>query len=77
MYGMSCTQVVVTCGGQVTIPAEMRKRLGNTEGTTLNVTSRNGEIIFRIVETIFDLAGTSKLTREEAFRLLDEVRSGE
>ena len=43
----------------------------------LEVTSKNGEVIFRKVKTIFDLAGTSKLTREEAFRLLDELRRNE
>ncbi len=74
---MSRTQVVVTRRGQTTIPAKIRKELGITVGTMLDVTSKNGEVIFRKVKTIFDLAGTSKLTREEAFRLLDELRSKE
>ncbi len=43
----------------------------------LEVRAKNGEIIFRKVKTLFDLAGTSKLSREEAFRLLDELRSKE
>ncbi len=74
---MSRTQVVVTRRGQTTIPAKIRKELGITEGTTLEVTSKNGVVIYRKVKTIFDLAGTSKLTKEEAFRLLDELRSKE
>ncbi len=74
---MSRTQVVVTRRGQTTIPAKIRKKLGITEGTLLEVTSKNGEVIFRKVKTIFDLAGTSKLSTEEAFRLLDELRSRE
>lgn len=74
---MSRTQVVVTRRGQTTIPVKLRKKLGITEGTLLEVTSKNGEIIFRKVKTTFDLAGTSKLTTEEAFRLLDEIRSEE
>ena len=74
---MSRTQVVVTRCGQTTIPAKIRKKLGISEGTMLEVTSKNGEVIFRKVKTIFDLAGTSKLTKEEAFRLLDELRRNE
>ncbi len=75
MQDMSRTQVVVTRRGQTTIPAKIRKKLGIAEGDMLEVTSKNGEVIFRKVKTTFDLAGTSKLTRDEAFRLLDELRS--
>ncbi len=74
---MSRTQVIVTRRGQTTIPAKIRKKLGITVGTMLEVTSRNGEVVFRKVKTTFDLAGTSKLSMEEAFRLLDELRSEE
>lgn len=74
---MSRTQVVVTRRGQTTIPAKIRKELGITVGTMLDVTSKNGEVIFRKVKTLFDLAGTSKLSTEEAFKLLDELRSKE
>ena len=74
---MSRTQVVVTRRGQTTIPAKIRRELGISEGTMLDVESKDGRVIFRKVKTIFDLAGTSKLTREEAFRMLDELRSRE
>lgn len=74
---MSRTQVVVTRRGQTTIPAKLRKKLGITEGTLLEVTSKNDEIVFRKAKTLFDLAGTGKLTYKEAIRLLDELRSKE
>ncbi len=70
-------QVVVTRRGQTTIPASIRKELGIDEGTKLEVSSREGEIIFRKAKTIFDLAGTSKLNRQEAIQLLDKMRSEE
>lgn len=70
-------EVVVTRRGQTTIPIEIRKKLGITEGTILRVTLKNNEIILRKVKSTFDLAGTSKLSTKEAIRLLDRMRSEE
>lgn len=70
-------EVVVTRRGQTTIPIEIRKKLGITEGTILRVTLKNNEIILRKVKSTFDLAGTGKLSTKEAIRLLDRMRSEE
>jgi len=67
-------EVVVTRRGQTTIPNEIRKDLGIAEGTRLIVEAEGERIVFRKVPSIFDLSGTSKLTKEEAFRLLDKLR---
>ena len=67
-------EVVVTRRGQTTIPNEIRKDLGIAEGTRLIVEAEGERIVFRKAPSIFDLSGTSKLTKEEAFRLLDKLR---
>jgi len=70
-------EVVVTRRGQTTIPIEIRKKLGITEGTILRVTLKNNEIVFHKVKSTFDLAGTSKLSYKKAVKLLDRMRSEE
>ncbi len=70
-------EVVVTRRGQTTIPTAVRKKLGIEEGTRLKVDVEGDKVIFTKVPSLFDLAGTSKLTRQEAFRLLDEMRAEE
>jgi hypothetical protein len=35
------------------------------------------KVIFTKIPSMFDLAGTSKLSREQAFKLLDELRKEE
>ncbi len=67
-------EVVVTRRGQTTIPVSVRKRLGIREGTRLSVNSEDGKVVLTKVPSIFDLAGTSKLSRDQAFKLLDEMR---
>ncbi len=67
-------EVVVTRRGQTTIPYEIRKKLDIREGTRLRVESEGGKVVFRKVPSIFDLAGKSKMTKDEAFRLLDKMR---
>ena len=67
-------EVVVTRRGQTTIPQEIRKKLDIREGTRLTVEAEDGKIVFSKVPSIFDLAGKSKMTKEEAFRLLDKMR---
>ena len=67
-------EVVVTRRGQMTIPNEIRKHMGIAEGTRLIVEAEGERIVFRKAPSIFDLSGTSKLTKEEVFRLLDKLR---
>lgn len=68
-------QVLVTRRGQTTIPARIRKKLGIQEGTRLEVEVVGDKVIFSKAPSISDLDGKSKLSREQAFRLLDEMRT--
>jgi AbrB family looped-hinge helix DNA binding protein len=70
-------EVVVTRRGQTTIPTSIRKKLGIQEGTRLMVDAEGGRVVFTKVPSIFDLAGKSKLTTEDAFKLLDDMRASE
>ena len=70
-------KVLVTSHGQTTIPAKIRRKLGIKEGTRLQVETKGEKVIFSKIPSVFDLAGTSKLSREEAFRLLDKMREKE
>jgi AbrB family looped-hinge helix DNA binding protein len=67
-------EVVVTRRGQTTIPTGIRKKLDIREGTRLRVDTDGEKVVFTKVPSLFDLAGTSKLTRDEAVRLLDKMR---
>ena len=68
-------EVVVTRRGQTTIPLEIRRKLGIKEGSRLRVDTEGDRVILTKVPSVFDLAGTSKLTREEAFKVLDKMRA--
>ncbi len=67
-------EVVVTRRGQTTIPSPIRKKLGIQEGTRLAVSAEDHRVVFAKIPSLFDLAGTSKLTRAEAYKLLDRIR---
>ncbi|MDV3244485.1 MAG: AbrB/MazE/SpoVT family DNA-binding domain-containing protein [Nitrososphaerales archaeon] len=67
-------EVVVTRRGQTTIPVSVRKRLGIREGTRLSVNTEDGKVVLSKVPSIFDLAGSSRLSKDQAFKLLDEMR---
>ena len=67
-------EVVVTRRGQTTIPTEVRRKLGIEEGSRLAVEVEGQRVILTKVPSLFDLAGTSGLSREEAFRQLDGLR---
>ena len=68
-------EVVVTRRGQTTIPMEIRRKLGIKEGSRLRADAEGDRVIFTKVPSVFDLAGTSKLTKEEALKLLDKMRA--
>jgi AbrB family looped-hinge helix DNA binding protein len=70
-------EVVVTRRGQTTIPMSIRKKLGIQEGTRLMVDTDGDRVVFTKIPSIFDLAGKSRLTTEQAFRLLGEMRESE
>ena len=70
-------EVVVTRRGQTTIPTSIRKKLGIQEGTRLMVDTEGDKVVLTKIPSIFDLAGKSNLTTEEAFRLLDDMRASE
>lgn len=67
-------EVLVTRRGQTTIPIEIRRKLGIQEGSRLKVETSGDKVILRKVPSIFDLAGTSRLSREQAFKQLDKMR---
>jgi len=67
-------EVVVTRRGQTTIPLEIRRKLDIREGTRLTVEADSGNVVFRKVPSVFDLAGKIKMTKDEAVRLLDKMR---
>jgi AbrB family looped-hinge helix DNA binding protein len=69
--------VIVTRRGQTTIPAQIRRRLGIAEGTRLKVSVVDDKVVFTKAASVFDLAGTSPLSKEEAVRLLDRMRERE
>jgi len=68
-------EVVVTRRGQTTIPQEIRKKLDIREGTRLTVEAEGRKVVFSKIPSIFDLAGKSKMTKDEAFRRLDKMRA--
>lgn len=68
-------EVLVTRRGQTTIPMSIRKKLGIEEGSRLKVEIEGDKVVLTKVPSLFDLAGTSKLTKEEAFRRLDGMRA--
>jgi len=70
-------EVVVTRRGQTTIPTQIRRELGIEEGARLLVEAYDQKVVFTKIPSLFDLAGTSKLSKEEAFRLLDKMREEE
>ncbi|MDG6980900.1 MAG: AbrB/MazE/SpoVT family DNA-binding domain-containing protein [Nitrososphaerota archaeon] len=67
----------MTRRGQTTIPTKVRRKLGIQEGTRLKVEAEGGRVILTKVPSLFDLAGTSKLSRDEAFERLDRMREEE
>ncbi len=67
-------EVLVTRRGQTTIPKEIRRKLEIREGSRLKVETSGGKVIFTKIPSVFDLAGSSRLSREQAFRQLDKMR---
>lgn len=70
-------EVLVTRRGQTTIPIAIRRKLGIKEGSRLKVETSGDKVIFTKMPSVFDLAGTSRLSREQAFKQLDRMREEE
>jgi AbrB family looped-hinge helix DNA binding protein len=70
-------EVLVTRRGQTTIPAKIRRKLDIQEGSRLRVETDGERVIFTKIQSVFDLAGTSSLTRKKAIELLDGMREKE
>ncbi len=71
---MEKEEVLVTRRGQTTIPNKIRKKLNIREGTRLRVETKDDKVIFSKIPSIFDLAGTGRLTRQQAIKRLDQMR---
>jgi len=67
-------EVVVTRRGQTTIPVELRRKYGITEGTRLVVLDMEQGIVFRKEQSTLDLAGSGKAGIERVYELLDRMR---
>ena len=70
-------EVVITKKGQITIPAEIRRRLKLVEGSRVSVKLEGNKIIIEPIISIFDLAGSGskEVDPEELKRALDRMRS--
>ena len=73
------TEVVVTRKGQTTVPVELRKKYGISEGTRLLVEDTGKGILFRKTTSTLELigSGAKRASVEEMKRLLDEMRAEE
>jgi len=73
-HGM--TEVSVTTKGQITIPAELRRRFGIEAGSKVQVIDEEGRIVVRKMTSILELAGSSagKADVEELKKQLDKMR---
>jgi len=70
------TEVTVTSKGQVTIPADLRRKFSIEEGSKVEIVEEDGRIVVKRVTSIYDLAGSSadKGAVEELKRALDGMR---
>ena len=70
------TEVTVSRKGQITIPAELRRKFKIEEGSKVEVVEEEGRIVVRRHTSIFDLAGsgTGKGNVDALKGMLDEMR---
>lgn len=71
------TQYRMTRKGQVTIPLEIREKLGLAEGSEVDFELEGEYARIRKVPSVFDLAGSGakEATPEEMKRLLEKLRA--
>ena len=70
------TEVTVTRKGQITIPADLRRKFKMEEGSKVEVVEEEDKIVVRRLTSIFDLAGSGagKGDVDELKMMLDEMR---
>ncbi len=70
----SKTTVVVSTRGQITLPSELRRRLGIREGGVVTLEERNGALILRPA-AVFELAmyGDQEIARWDAEDAIDDA----
>jgi len=70
------TEVTVTRKGQITIPAELRRKFRIEEGSKVMVVEENGKIVVKRLPSIFDLAGSGsgRGSVDELKKMLDRMR---
>lgn len=70
------TTVNVTKKGQITIPAELRRKYNITPNTKVEVVEEDGKIVVKKLTSIYDLAGAGagQGDPEEIKGQLDEAR---
>lgn len=73
---MGMTEVSVTRKGQITIPADIRRKFNIEEGMKVEVVEEEGKIVIRRITSIFDLAGSGSIKgrTSEGKTALDEMR---
>ncbi len=67
-------QVRVKRKGQVTIPSELRVRLGIEEGTLLEVQEQRGVIVLKLAPPLKGGKVVGEETHEQIIRELDQLR---
>ena len=72
-------EVVVTRKGQTTLPANLRKKYGISEGTRLRVEDTGNGILFKKAQSTLELigSGSKHASVEKMKHLLDEMRAEE
>jgi AbrB family looped-hinge helix DNA binding protein len=72
-------EVVVTRKGQTTIPINLRRKYGITQGSRLEVEDTGKGILLKKVPSVIDMigSGSKHATVEEVKRMLDEMRAEE
>lgn len=68
------TTVNVTKKGQITIPAELRRKYNITPNTKVEVVEEDDKIVIKKLTSIYDLAGAGQGNPEEIKDQLDKAR---
>lgn len=69
-------KIAITRKSQVTIPVEIRKKLGLEEGMRVTVWEEKGKVVMKPLPSILSLAGSGagKVAPREMKKMLDKLR---